>query len=86
MFNSATDDATPLTLDVTLREPSVAIGEESLLRSSHARLWQRSEGVNQPNISGDISPTALALDAPGIEGVEFNALDIKGASFNLKVV
>ena len=86
LFNSATDDATPLTLDVTLRELSVAIGEESLVLRSPVTLRLQAEAqkvLTQPNISGDISLTALALDAPGIEGVEFNALDIKGASFNL---
>lgn len=86
LFNSATDDATPLTLNVTLRELSVAIGEESLVLRSPVTLRLQAEAqkvLTQPSISGDISLTALALDAPGIEGVEFNALDIKGASFNL---
>ena len=86
LFNSATDDSTPLTLNVTLRELSVAIGEESLILRSPVTLRLQAEAqkvLTQPSISGDISLTALALDAPGIEGVEFNALDIKGASFNL---
>ena len=86
LFNSASDEATPLTLNVTLRELSVAIGEDSLVLRSPVTLRLQAEAqrvLTQPRISGDISLSSLALDAPGIDAVEFSALDIKGATFNI---
>ena len=86
LFNSASDEATPLTLNVTLRELRVAIGEDSLILRSPVTLRLQAEAqrvLTQPRISGDISLSSLALDAPGIDAVEFSALDIKGATFNI---
>ena len=86
LFDSSTDDATPVSLDVTLEELSVDVGEETLLLREPVTLVlnaKASEILTRPSVTGDISLSSLALDVPGIEGVEFSALDVRGATFNM---
>jgi hypothetical protein len=100
LFNSATETATPISLDVTLEDLMVDLasdsgsGAQAETDSENSRLVLRSPVtltlqaeasslLTDVKVAGDISLSALALDVPGIEGVEFSALDIKGVSFSL---
>ncbi|WP_370305594.1 DUF748 domain-containing protein [Thalassolituus sp.] len=100
LFNSATETATPISLDVTLEELMVDLasdsgsGAQAETDSENSRLVLRSPVtltlqaeasslLTDVKVAGDISLSALALEVPGIEGVEFSALDIKGVSFSL---
>lgn len=100
LFNSATETATPISLDVTLEELLVDLASDSgsgaqvetdsensrLVLRSPVTLTLQAEAsslLTDVKVAGDISLSALALEVPGIEGVEFSALDIKGVSFSL---
>lgn len=102
LFNSATETATPISLDVTLEELMVDLASDSdsgsgaqaetdsvnnrLVLRSPVTLTLQAEAsslLTDVKVAGDISLSALALEVPGIEGVEFSALDIKGVSFSV---
>ena len=84
LFDSASDKATPLSLDVTLRELSVDAGDDRIILNQPVTLTLTGEAatlLTHPAVSGDISLSELRIKVPGTDEVQLGALTLQQARF-----